>query len=581
MNPIRIGQRVEDDEEVRLERRDLETHMHLIGATGAGKTSALHTILRSLMLDTGPSRCAMFILDPMGNFSSDLLRFLAHPTFCTQEVRDRLLYIEPAEDSVIMPFNPIEHINRRNRYYRIMRTVDLVLRAWAAQEVREQPRLLQWTYKAFCTAAELKFPISLCQHLLHDDSPYHKVLLQRLPQQIKLQWEKILYASGNEATKLLESTRNRLDPFFRCETLRYMFGVQQGRFDCERLIRERRIVVVNLAGLQSVPNFICDTIGAMFVNEIFETATRMVTMGYYDDVAPTYVVLDEFQRYVSPDIQAALPTVRQMGLRLLLSHQSFAQLDREDMSLEQMIWEARTRLIFANYAKDADLLADEIAKITYDKRRIKEVRKTVRQLIVDYRKVWLESYSESETNSSQNSIMKSLSGGSSSSRTSTENPFGFGSETIGISSGRNEGETTGGGFARSRSHNRGESLLPVHKTFDEITNVVYDTFEEQALEWGQAIRRFRRGEAILQRPGETPVERIQVRYLKIKDTRELVEAQTELRQKSFESEFFISGDAARIEHDRCLQELLTERLGRIPTPGLPGANPPADDPFNS
>ena len=579
MIPIRLGERVSDKEEIRLNRDDLQTHMHLIGATGAGKTSALHTILRCLMLDTGPARSAMFILDPMGNFSIDLLRFIAHPTFCTQEVRDRLLYIEPAEDSVIMPFNPIEGVTERDRYYKTMRTVDLVLRAWAAQDVRDQPRLLQWTYKAFCTAAQLQFPIALCQHLLHPGSQYHKAILERLPELIQSQWLEILNSRAGEATRILESTRNRLDPFFECATLRYMFGIQRGRFDCERLIRERRIVVVNLASLLSVPNFVCDTIGAMIVNEIFETATRMVTMGYYDDVSPTYIVLDEFQRYVSPDVQEALPTVRQMGLRLLLSHQSFSQLEREDMSLEQMIWMAQTRLIFSNYAKDADLLADEIAKMTFEKKRIKEVRTSVRQLITGYRKIWLESYSDTQSMQEQRSSSESTNKVNSSSRTDTMNPLGFGSETSGTSDGRNLGEATGIGHGRSNMSARSQSVLPIHKTFDEITSVTYESFEEQCLEWGKQIRRFDRGEALLQRPGKNPIEHLNVNFLKIKETPELRRAREELLLRNYASEFFISRDEAQLEHNRSLQELLVNKLGHIPPrPDQQRLNPPPEDP---
>ena len=578
MIPIRLGERAADKEEIQLHRKDLETHMHLIGATGAGKTSALHTILRSLMLDTGVARSAMFILDPMGNFSIDLLRFIAHPKFCTQEVRDRLLYIEPAEDTVIMPFNPIEDVTPRNRYFKTMRTVDLVLRAWAAQDVRDQPRLLQWTYKAFCTAAQLQFPIALCQHLLHPGSEYHKVILERLPALIQSQWLEILNARGGEATRILESTRNRLDPFFECETLRYMFGIQQGRFDCERLIRERRIVVVNLASLLSVPNFVCDTIGAMIVNEIFETATRMVNMGYYNDVAPTYIVLDEFQRYVSPDVQEALPTVRQMGLRLLLSHQSFSQLDREDMSLEQMIWMAQTRLIFSNYAKDADLLADEIAKMTFDKRRIKEVRTSVRQLITGYRKEWLEGYSSTQSTQEQRSTSESTNKSTSSSRSESMNPFGFGSETSGTSDGRNAGESAGTGYGRSSSTNKSQAMVPIHKTFDEITSVEYDSFEVQSLEWGQQIRRFDRGEALLQRPGKAPIEHLNVNFLKIRETPELLQAREELILRNFASEFFVSRDQAEYEYERSLQELLVNKLGKIPPrPDRPNLDPPSQD----
>ncbi len=255
-----------------------------------------------------------------------------------------------------MPFNPLSHTSEANRYYQTMRSVDIVLRAWAAQDVSQQPRLLQWTYKAFCAAAMMGMPIAMCQYLLHPGSPEHDAILSRIPGDIRSHWSEILNARGSEAVRILESTRNRLDPFFESTNLRRMFGSTKSLFDCERFIKQRKIVVLNLGQYGKIPGFVADTIGALALNEIVETASRLSTNEGKQAVDPTYVVMDEFQKYVSVDIENALPTVRQMGLRLILAHQSFSQLEREDVDLTQMIWQARSRLMFANNAMDADSL---------------------------------------------------------------------------------------------------------------------------------------------------------------------------------------------------------------------------------
>ena len=123
-----------------------------------------------------------------------------------------------------------------NLYYQTMRSVDIVLRAWAAQDVSQQPRLLQWTYKAFCAAAQMGLPIAMCQHLLHPGTPEHFAILQRIPGDIRHHWEEILSARGSEAVRILESTRNRLDPFFESSNLKRMFGARESRFDVERML---------------------------------------------------------------------------------------------------------------------------------------------------------------------------------------------------------------------------------------------------------------------------------------------------------------------------------------------------------
>lgn len=581
-NPIRLGKNATTGEEVRLSRELFRTHMHLIGATGAGKTSAIHTILRPLLLDHEENQSCVFVLDPMGNLSHDLLRLIANERYCPPSVRDRLVYIEPSRDDFVVPFNPLENTTDSSRYYQTMRAVDLVLRAWEAQDVSQQPRLLQWTYKAFCAAAKVGFPISVCQHLVHPGSEYHTAILDRIPGDIRHHWQEILNAKGSEPTRILESTRNRLDPFFESPSLRYMFGVQRGRFDCERLIKERKIVIVNLAKQGRLPGFIGDTIGALVLNEIFETANAMRTTQGKASVDPTYILLDEFQRYVSVDVEEALPTVRQMGLRMILAHQSFAQLDREDVNLEQMIWQARTRLIFSNYAKDADLLADELAKLTFDKMRIKEIRRSKRQLIEGYRKEWLCGESESSGQSSSSGRSRGSSENESRSATTVPGVFGYASQSHGGGEGTNNSDSDSSGYSGSSSRSRSESLVPIHKSFEEITSVTYESFEEQSIEWGQRIRSMKTGEAILQRPGTLDVEQLKVNYMELAETRESDEAVQRLLQKNFESDFFISTEQARQEHEQCLDDLLSKPILTIES-NASRKDPPhaASDPTDS
>src|SRR5438309_12085046 len=79
-------------------KKSFDTHWHLIGSTGKGKTTAIHTLLHPLLLDPTSTDC-WFIVDRMGNFSSELLLWMASE-FCTPEVRSRLVYLGPAREAV-------------------------------------------------------------------------------------------------------------------------------------------------------------------------------------------------------------------------------------------------------------------------------------------------------------------------------------------------------------------------------------------------------------------------------------------------------------------------------------------------
>ncbi len=569
MIPILLGSDLANDERVYLDPELFRTHFHLIGATGSGKSTALLSMVQPLLMQPGTEKCCLFLIDPMGNLSRDLLRFIAHPRFCPQHVRDRLVYIEPANENYVLPFNPLTHTTEASRYYQTMRSVDIVLRAWAAQDVSQQPRLLQWTYKAFCAAAMLGYPIAMCRYLLHPGQPEHEAILHKIPGDIRFQWQDILQARGSEATRILESARNRLDPFFESVNLRRMFGARTGLFDCERFIRERKVVIVNLAKYGKIPGFISDTIGSLVLNEIVETANRMSTRDGRSAVDPTYVVMDEFQKYVGVDIEDALPTVRQMGLRLILAHQSFSQLELEDVDLTQMIWQARSRLMFTNSARDADLVADELAKLTFDSMRIKDMRTSRKQLIVGYRKEWLDSVSSSTNKSHGTSDQDTI--GYNQSTGETMIP-GHSDPTRSRGHGDQNSRATGRTSSKGDAETRGQSQanVPIHDTFEEVTNVTYQSFEEWSLDWGKRIRQLRTGEAFAMFANNPGVHQIAIEHLPIYDTRDMKARVEDLLAKNYESEFFLTADAADREIAEC-RRLLLQSPPIVVTTTVPGS----------
>ncbi len=328
MTKIILGKNNVDGTEINFDSDTLERHLHLIGSTGSGKTTAILTIFRQILM-AAYERACLFVIDPMGNLSHDLLRWMANRRYCSDSVRRRLLYIEPAREDIVLPFNPLLNESLAHEYYQVERTISLILRAWESQELSAMPRLRKWCFNAFLAVARLQYPIAVCQYLLEPGSAEHVALLNRLPPDIKNEWQEILRSRGNEAIRILESTKNRLDPFFRSIILKRMFGSRKSHFDVERFIRERRIVILNLASSRRIPRHLVGAIGGLALNEILETAMNMPR----EVVQPTYLLLDEFQSFIGPDIYDSIPTVRQKGLRLILSHQSFSQLIQGEVDL--------------------------------------------------------------------------------------------------------------------------------------------------------------------------------------------------------------------------------------------------------
>lgn len=553
-----LGHNIESGEKRFLSSKSLATHMHLVGATGTGKSTALLQLMRRLLLT--PEKCGMFLIDPMGNLSRDLMNFLAHPHFCPASVRDRLVYIEPAREDVVASLNPLKHSSDSNRYYQVTRAMDIVLRAWNAQDLSQQPRLAQWMYNAFYSAAAIGIPITMCRYLLTPGSPEHDAIISRIPEMYRVDWQEAM-RNKNEASRILESTRNRLRPFFDSPNLVRMFGSNSSRLDCRRFIRERKIVIVNLGryshgGAASLADRDSDTIGGMVLNEIMEAAHAVSLQDGRRAIEPTYVVMDEFQNFVSPDIERALPTVRQLGLRLILVHQSFHQLEQSEVDLTQMIWQARSRLVFANSATDADIVADELAKLTFRGDMLKDVRMAAKQRIADQRVIWLES--ESNSNSTSTSMTSSTGENDGSGQSKNLSPESF--PTKSENQGTTRQQSTAQADVIGYSNGRHQTLQTVYEDFEEEVGRTYVNFEEWALKWGRDVRSAGLGEAFLTTPESSTPEKIKVKHFEIPEHSEAVERRETLIEKNFASDVFVSAAEADRELEEHRVQLLTDRV---------------------
>jgi hypothetical protein len=570
MIPILLGTEQQSGKPLYLSRNLFRTHFHLLGATGTGKTNAIRVILRAIMADPRPKSC-LFLVDPMGNLSRDLLSWIANERLCPQHVRERLIYIEPARSQIVVPFNPLLHDSEDQLYFQVGRSVEVVLRAWASQNVEEMPRLRNWTFASFFAVAAMGLPLVACQYLLRPGTDEHVAILRRLPKELQQMWGEILH-SKHEAVRILESTRNRLAPFFDCGILRRMFSCVESRFDVARFIRERRIVILNVGSYGKLDRHIAQTIGGLAVNEIIRTAMNMSPA----EVDPTYVLLDEFERFVSIDLYDALPTVRQMGLRLILAHQSLAQLLRGDIDMTGLIWQARSRLIFANDGDDADRMADELAKLTFDPMQLKEVLYSHRQRIAGHRKEWLESTSRTTSVSRGEDTQQ----GASTSRGVHESPGALPSKSRNNSD--SHGSSSKYGESTSESSGGHVSLVPVHEDFLEITHKDYYDFNAQRTIWAQKIRKRKTGEAYAKLRDDDQLYDVRVEYQPTGETAKVRDKIEALIERNFQADLFRSMASVEKEAEQIRESLLRDPPITINLPPrreeLPAQPPPSPEP---
>lgn len=561
-----LGHDKKTRQRVYLPKSSFETHWHLIGGTGKGKTTAIHTMLHGLLLDPNANDC-WIILDRMGNLSHELLLWIVSE-FCPEWIRDRVIYIEPAREDVVIGFNPLLYTSPAEGYYKVSRSTETILRGWESTEIQAMPRLARWMFNAFWAAAQLGLTISDCVHLLNPGSQFHASLLNCLPPLLKAEWAEILRAHGAEATRVLESTRNRLKPYFESDILRRMFGSTRNHLDVLRMMKEGRIVIVNLASKGRVSPQEADAIGGLIINEVLAAARSLPPGERY----PTFLLLDEFQRFVGRDLEEALPEVRQLQIRLILAHQSFSQLRRGDYDLTSLIFQAQSRMIFGVQGEDADILAHELGSITFDPMRIKDELYSRRQMQKGHRMIELASWSESEAQA--DSWQKTYGQNWGEQKRKTHDAFDYWKNAT-VSEGDNRGgsmqEGSGGSRTRGSTSGRHQQLVPEFEQFVELTMRSYFTFEEMKNMWARDIRNRRTGDAFLRLTDDPTIHDVRVQrsapgHLEWNiDTlrRELPQALEDLNrflEVNFRSDYFTSPQAIDEESRLRLQSIARPTL---------------------
>lgn len=581
---ILLGHDRSGAQKVYIPKRSFDTHWHLIGGTGKGKTTAIHAMLHPLLIDPTSNDC-WIILDRMGNFSNELLLWMASD-FCTPELRQRLLYIEAANENIVIGFNPLLYDTLGEGYYKVQRGVEAILRGWVSQNIQEMPRLAMWTHNAFWAAAQLGLTIADCAHFLMPGSPYHRKLLECLPGRLQYEWQQILDSRSGESIRILESTRNRLRPYFEQVILRRIFGSTQNRMDVRRMMREGRIVIVNLASQGRVDAQSADAIGGLILNEVLSVARSVDPC----ERTPTYLLLDEFQRFVGTDIEEALPEVRQLGVKLILAHQSFSQLKRGDHDLTNMIFQAQSRMIFGLQGEDADLVAHELAAITFDPMRIKEELYSLRQRQAGHRKVLLESWQQATADAQTWNEQTGHQWGhkeSSSSKINKWDPTA--SKGDDYSHGERKGK--GGGVTSTSGKGTAEHLVPVVEDFQELTTRSYFSFDEMMRCWARDVRNRKTGECYTRLVDDPTVYDVKVQrsapgFLSLdpvtlrRDLPEVLEAKEQLIEENFRQDYFVSPQIIEREEMERLHRVLQQGFVINQSSELPAPpHPPKSEEF--
>jgi hypothetical protein len=284
-----------------------------------------------------------------------------------------------------------------------------------------------------------------------------------------------------------------------------MFGSTVNRMDALRFMREGKILLLDLSPRGRLSPHEANAIAGLVVNEFLAAARSLPRDVRY----PTYLWLDEFQRLVTPDFEYAIPEMRQLGVRLILAHQSFSQLKTPTTDLTSLIWQPQTRLMFGEQGEDAELLAQEIASLTYDPKRVKNELYSLRQIQVGHDTVTLKSWGESVTDTDTWGTSEGTTSNESDG-VSRRDGADERTRSNGESTGKKNDTSRGVGQSRAKTTSTHEQLVARLEDVRELSSQTFFTFEEQRSLWAQQVRKLHTGVCVARVVNDDRVRTIRV-----------------------------------------------------------------------
>ncbi|UPT68029.1 MAG: type IV secretion system DNA-binding domain-containing protein [Sphingobacteriales bacterium JAD_PAG50586_3] len=283
-------------------------HMHIIGATGVGKS----TFIANLFLQDCDAGNGCIVFDPHGDLVDDILPRIR------KEDLDRVVLIDPSDTQFPIGFNLLE---ANTELEKIILSSDLVETfkrnsiAWGDT----MSAVLTNAINAFLEANQGGTLLELRKFLL--DAKYRNSILSHIEDlSVRSYWQ---YEFPELRKGALAPLLTRIDTFLRPKIVRNMMAQSKG-LDFKEALADNKIILVKLSqGLIGEENSYL--LGTLLLSKLYQAAQARQGISK-DERNPYYLYIDEFHNFLTPSLSAILSGARKYGLGLILAHQELAQI---------------------------------------------------------------------------------------------------------------------------------------------------------------------------------------------------------------------------------------------------------------
>lgn len=326
---------------VSLPRASVNTHAHVIGPSGRGKS----TLLAPWALAEAATD-SMIVIEPKGDLVEDILSRLP------QDPRQQVVVIEPGADGPVVGINPLAG-SRLDAERRADNLLHLMRQLFGTAI---GPRSADVLWHALVMAARLDDATLADVPVLLTSPAFRRWAASKVSDPLTigpwLAWFDQL--SDAERGQVVAPVLNKLRPFTARPAIRRLLGQAQPKFDLATVFSQPTLLLVNLnAGLVGAES--ARLIGSLLLNELWQLIQRQTTLPL-GQRRPVSVMVDEFQIFLGGlDFADALARARGANTSFVLSHQVLAQLGPELRAA--VLGNVGTRIAFRPAVGDGRALA--------------------------------------------------------------------------------------------------------------------------------------------------------------------------------------------------------------------------------
>lgn len=294
-------------------------HMHLIGATGTGKSSLLQNLItQDIVQGKGVT-----VLDPHGDLIDEVLKRIPE-----DRLKDVVL-VDPSDSEYPIGLNLL---SANSDVEKIILSSDMValFRRFSTSWGDQMTSVLANAINAVLESKSGGTLVDLRRFLV--EQAFRNRFLQTVDDpNIKYYWKhEFALLRQNTVAPIL----TRLDTFLRPSIVRNMMAQKDG-LDFRDIINNQKILLVKLAQ-GSIGEENSYLLGTLFVAKLHQAAQSRQNISP-EERTPFYFYIDEFQNFITPSMSAILSGARKYGLGLILAHQDFDQLATRDSELANSV----------------------------------------------------------------------------------------------------------------------------------------------------------------------------------------------------------------------------------------------------